>query len=40
MYHLGGLDLDNLKNQTVHLLITDTYQPKDKHDNKKDKLYA
>jgi hypothetical protein len=38
MYHIGGLDIDNLKNQTAHLLITDVYSPSEK-DIKKDKLY-
>ena len=39
MYHIGGLDIDNLKNQTAHLLITDVYPPSEKQDIKKDKLY-
>lgn len=39
MYHIGGLDIDNLKNQNTHLLITDVYPPSEKTDIKKDKLY-
>lgn len=39
MFHIGGLDIDNLKNQTAHLLITDVYAPTDR-DTKKDKLYV
>jgi Cft2 family RNA processing exonuclease len=38
MHHIGGLDLDNLKSQSTHLLITDACSQR-VEDMKKDKLY-
>lgn len=38
MHHISGLDLDNLKSQSTHLLITDACSQR-VEDMKKDKLY-
>jgi hypothetical protein len=37
MQHIGGLDLENLKSQPTHLLITDVYPRLD--ESKRGKLY-
>lgn len=37
MQHIGGLDLDNLRSQSTHLLLTDAYQRSD--DMKRERFY-
>lgn len=39
MQHIGGLDIDNLKSQSTHLLITDVYSKIGEDSHKKEKLY-